>query len=544
MNSRRSKKSGDEESEAAAANGPNEDAEENEQINSSSSDDSSSSSEGRVTHSKGDWSIDLTTFSKTRTKLETALNSSTKCSELLEAYFDKKHTAFTRLPWEEKTTRSAYGIFPLHRYFYVQADKSDPDATIAISPNLYVKLSDGGKALIAELNIKHTDYDIANPYRWGDVKGGCIASYFQMLRQPKQALSALRRYFECNQTSIVTISKKQMKKLVKRCKKWIKANHAIWSTIVNHLDVTAMHICSGLEMSNGILLLSKIIAKFSHTHAQSLAALLRELTNLSLRKKDPDTHKVETVQAYMDRVQQIGRVTSKYPQMAVPIALPLMKVFALEGLLRSDPKYQNMVTTAYTNDLADTFERLTDHMQTVEGMRAKQVQDEFGSASSSNYSASVQTAKGRPWQTASSKGGRPNGPNDPCTMYNHYGHTNKGCLWQQLKKLKKEGRAEPIMYDSDGKKICEFLSNKLHCPFKKCTQSHRIRGATTKKVNKAARYSESESDDSSDEREHRRRKKAKKKKRRKAKKKKKHRKVHVARTSSESTSTSSDSDFP
>ena len=181
-------------------------------------------------------------------------------------------------------------------------------------------------------------------------------------------------------------------------------------------------------------------------------------------------------------------------------------------------------------------------------MRAKNVQDEFGSASSNLASASVQTAtREREGDSKPRKGMR---PNDACHLKGHIGHLNKDCSWQKLRKLKDNGRAAPPMFDSDGKKICEFLTNRIYCPFqvgkKKCNQSHRLRGTTNRRVNNVT------TDSSDDERERRKRAKRNKKKKShkhggKHKHKKKHRSVHVARTTSEDSSTTScsdSSDFP
>ena len=519
------------------------DGDEEKNSDAESSASSSSSSDERIgsASSKGDWKIDLSTFSKTRMKLETELNSSSKVGELLDAYFTKQHTALSRLPWDDK--RPEYGIFPLHRYFYQPCKPNEPGATMGIAPDLFVKLTDGGRAIIEELSTTNSDYYEANIYSWGETKGKCIPTYSQMLRHPKQALNAFRRYLDnCPANAI---SHREKKKLIKRSKRWIKANHLIWSTIVSHLDTTSSHVCSGLEMSNGIMLFSTLIVKFSHKHAQSLAALLRELTNLTLRKTDPDTGKFETVQKFMDRARNIGREAAKYPQMTVPIAMPLMKVFALEGLMRSDSKYSTMVTTAYNDNLEDSFEHLTSKMQTVEGMRAKQIQDEFGSSTATNLnSASVQTATG----SGHAKG---RAPNDPCHLKGHFGHTNGDCSLQKLKKLKDSGRAAKIMYDLNGRKLCEFVTNRIKCPFKRCNQSHKSRGATTKRVNHTDRHGTTTSDESTDDHHHKRRKhrrdrdRDRKKKASKHKRKhKKHRRVTVARTTSESSESSeSSSDF-
>ena len=62
--------------------------------------------------------------------LETALNNSSKRSDLMEAYFGKNKTALSKLPWEE--TRPDYGIYPLHKFFYVACEKGDEGAVIAV----------------------------------------------------------------------------------------------------------------------------------------------------------------------------------------------------------------------------------------------------------------------------------------------------------------------------------------------------------------------------------------------------------------------------
>ena len=110
----------------------------------------------------------------------------------------------------------------------------------------------------------------------------------------------------------MTVLDKRQRKKLKKCKRWIKANHKIWRVIVNHLDVESTDICSGIEISNGLVLLSVMKTKFGHTHAQCLAQLLRELTNVTLRKQK--NGKLESIQKYMDRVQRIGCNESPAPR--------------------------------------------------------------------------------------------------------------------------------------------------------------------------------------------------------------------------------------
>ena len=75
-----------------------------------------------------------------------------------------------------------------------------------------------------------------------------------------------------------------------------------------------------------------------------------------------------------------------------PITTPLVKVFALEGLVKSNDKYGPMVTMAYSNDLADSLETPTTQMQTVEGLRSQYIQQEYGTTNLA--SASIQAAAG------------------------------------------------------------------------------------------------------------------------------------------------------
>ena len=513
----------------------------------SKSDSESSSSELGGTYSKGDsWKIDLTTFSKTQTKLDTAINDSRKCGELVQAYFNKKHSALTKLPWDNK--RPDYGINPMHRLLYCPAVK-DEDGSMLSSPtsDLYVKLSDAGIAIMSELKDSFSPYFKNNVYNWGETKGCCIATFDQILNHPIQAFNAFRRYLAT--CKVKSLKKSEVRKLIKKCKRWIKANHKIWRVIVNHLDVDSTDICGGIELSNGLVLLRTMKSKFGHTHAQCLAQLLRELTNVALRKTK--TGKVESIQKYMDRVQRIARTAGSFPAMTVPIALPLIKVFALEGLLKSNPKYSNMVTLAYSNDLADSMERLTAQMQTVEGVRGKQIHDEFGSTNL--HTATVAHGKGvRDKDDAGYKPG--NGPDDPCNIRGHSRHTNSQCSVKKLRKLRQEGRAAPPQFTSEGKRVCDFFANNIRCPFRGCRFPHTRGKSKPARANRAATTESSSS--SSDERRARRHRKSKKKNkshkhghksrhRSKKHKKKYSRSYYTHETSdSSSSSTESSSDFP
>ena len=512
------------------------------------SDDTESSDE-RTTSGKSGWKIDLTSFSKTKIKLETIINDSQKCGELIQAYFDSKSTAFTKLPWDND--RPEYGIFPLHKFFYAPCDKDAAGAIAALDGTKFVKLTLKGKKFIDEIKTTHKEYYQKHVYTWGTKKGSFIADYDGMLHNPKKSFDALRMFGDhANATeddsSLKAIDPKDFKKMLKKCRKWLRANQKIWSKIVSHLTLASVGVCDGVETSNGIVLLAKIMTKYGHTHAQSLAALLRVLTNITLLKTDQHTGKPETIADYFQRVQRIARDASSFPSMNVPISEPLVKVFALEGLMKSHSKYQSRVTMAYSNDLTDSLEKLTAKMQTVEGLREKNIQAEY--AGTNLASASVQEARGtngkknqhdksnsNNWRTAGNKkkGRR---PDDSCFLRNHSGHTNKECSVQKLNALKDSGRAAKPKYDKHGDKICVFALNRIKCPFGHgCRESHKVNEARAYRAAAAA----SPDTDSSDERRRRRKKKAKK-----AKKKKKHRRrSRYESTSDSSSSSSSSSDF-
>ena len=66
-----------------------------------------------------------------------------------------------------------------------------------------------------------------------------IATYNQLLMHPITAFNAFRRYWDVYvyHKEIHSISKKHMKKFIRKCKRWLTANQLIWSTIANHLPV-------------------------------------------------------------------------------------------------------------------------------------------------------------------------------------------------------------------------------------------------------------------------------------------------------------------
>ena len=114
--------------------------------NSTDSSSSSSESESSLRTTGGDWKLNLSNFTKTQTKLETVINNSHKCREIVTAYFDKANKKnVICLSWEEG--QPEYGINPLHRFLYTSCEPSD-ELAVRVSPNgQSVKLTDVGRAI-------------------------------------------------------------------------------------------------------------------------------------------------------------------------------------------------------------------------------------------------------------------------------------------------------------------------------------------------------------------------------------------------------------
>ena len=264
---------------------------------------SSSSSETEFAErsaKSSNWKINLSSFSKCKTKLITAINDYSACGELMRAYFRNGGNTFQNLPWKEK--RPMHGIFPLHKFFYIECNVNEKGAMDSIAGLKHVQYTDDGLSFSTEMQKQNSEYVEKNRYEWGEEEGTCMPTYDQMIFFPRQAFDAFQDYCEAhsihsddNRTKKVNaISKTDYKKLVRSCKRWLKANHRMWSVIVSHLQSTSMHVTSGMEISNDIVLLSTLKTKFGNTHAQCLAAMLRILTNVTMHTKDPNPRQSST----------------------------------------------------------------------------------------------------------------------------------------------------------------------------------------------------------------------------------------------------------
>ena len=201
-------------------------------MTSTESSDSSNEDSSHKT-SGSSWKIDLTAFNKTKTKLETAINDSERCGQIMRAYCDGSNTALTKLPWR-KDKRASYGINPLEKFFYKPCKSTDADSVPVLNGRHFICLTTNGESIIAELKDRNIDYFKATRYKWGvNAEGSCIATYEQMLFYPRKAWETFRSYCEdCrieynDDCTIDAISYRKFKKLKKACKKWLRNNHRL-----------------------------------------------------------------------------------------------------------------------------------------------------------------------------------------------------------------------------------------------------------------------------------------------------------------------------
>jgi hypothetical protein len=335
-----------------------------------SSNNSSTDSEGETkkTGTPGKrYSIDLRAFHKTKRRLETELRNRDACDDIMDVYCSdgKEYTKINPL-------LSGHGTYPLIQAIYEH--RSDGDLNTCWGRRC--ELTTLGRSILEDMQTEEGKEE-ATETEYGDEQGTMLATPTQMHLYPKKAWRNFERYFSARGKPEGLINKKKWKKLKKKIYRWLKNAHYMYSTVISRLPTDGLHLADGIEMSNGPQLYTHMLTRFGQTHAQCLATLLRIITNLALLNPDPKTGRTETIMDYFDRAQRISREAKQFPAMSVPIAAPLLKVMILEGLVKSDDKYRNMVMAEYANNLTTDIPQLRQTMQTVEGLREAEIMERY-----------------------------------------------------------------------------------------------------------------------------------------------------------------------
>jgi hypothetical protein len=375
---------------------------------------SSSEDEERNARQSGkNYVIDLQAFSNSRVRLETELRNSHSSIGILDTYCSDN------IKYDK--------VNPL----------LNPDGANPLLTDLYTHDKEGGVAAPWGRCTLTTEGQGFKDQMAGDGAENSIKCYYgddteytslptpsAIHHWPAKAWRHINAYY-IKQNSTDVYTRENWKNLTKAVKKWLLRAHRIWSKIVGRLPSNGMHLTGGIEMSNGVKLYNYLLFRYGHTHAQCLGELLRLLANIKLLNPDPNTKTLETIRDFFGRAQRIARESKEFPAMRFPISGPLLKVMILEGLRRSDKaKYQAKVIDAYSDDLEDDIERMQMTFETVEGLRTKQIKDEFAPTQLATSVVNIAGAgSGSPLDPS-------NNPDEPCDSPGHIGHLNKHCRSQ------------------------------------------------------------------------------------------------------------------
>lgn len=410
------------------------------------------------------YTIDLQAFSGSKIRLETELRNSYSSIEILDTYCADGIKYNDVNPF-----LNPGGANPLLMELYRHAEDGDIK-----TPWGNCEMSDIGRTIHDDMTSED-NIEYATKCVYGDMTEATPFPSPQAIHHwPAKTWRNVNAYFVKRGNEIYTSA--QWKKLTKTMRNWLARVHKIWSKIVGRLPSNGMHLTGGLEMSNGVSLYNRLLQRYGNTHAQCLGEILRLLTNIALLKPDPKTKKLETIRDYFDRAIRMAREAKEFHAMKFPIAGPLLKVMILEGLRRSnEEKYGTQITQAYVDDLKSDLEHLQGAMETVEGLRAEKIRDEYAPTllSTGEINATEGSGKGNPSDPR-------NHPNKPCKLPGHVGHLNKECRSQWGRRATKyrgrgtQRKANQNQSSPKNNNCFHFVAGRT-CPFgDRCRYEHNI----------------------------------------------------------------------
>ena len=231
----------------------------------SSESDNERKEEQTVTTQNGkNYVINLQSFSRYKMKLSTELRNCSGSRDILDTYCADK-TAYE----ETNPFLSPDGAHPLMIELYKYNREGEIRARFG-----RLSWSDNGRKLTKEISTKLENETPINEMDYDDLGISIgLPTPDQIHIYPTKSWKQYQRYLIESGRTIETGLKKSIKK-------WLHANHRLFSTIIGRLKETDMHTAGGIEMSHGAYLYKKILMRYGHTHAQCLATLLKLITTL------------------------------------------------------------------------------------------------------------------------------------------------------------------------------------------------------------------------------------------------------------------------
>lgn len=365
------------------------------------------------------YTIDLSRIGDTRVKLEAELRSDDHADEILELYLgdyteprdplDASKINEVGLPNEGEVLNPLLHML----YDYDEGTKGYQDSTAL------TRLKDD----LANKGIEPDDY---NEVMYGNNLGTFIPTPAQLFAYPKASTRALARAVSVSE-SRMGLTSQNYKLLLKNNKKFLTTIRNMYAKILSRLDAdSSVSATEGVEASNGLYLFHSLIKR--RTHTEQLATILGLLTSAKLLPsvKSGSRTAPETVKQLFKRIRKMARDTMQFKIMAHPIPEPILKVWAIHALLRSDKtRYQPFAAECLKEDLSESWTKMLTNAETYEGNRIEDIIREY--APSSSALAQVQQADGS--KNGARRGGSKNNrrkKSEYTRSGNCYHYTEKG----------------------------------------------------------------------------------------------------------------------
>lgn len=399
------------------------------------------------TRSSKHYTINLSRVGDTRAKLEAELREDDYADSVIELYlgdagYPRDPLAPAKL--DEVGTKNDNEVMNPTLHILYDHD----DTTGGYQPSGPLKQL---KQDLEDQGISEQDYDEVT---YGVKTGTYIPTPQQIWTHPKTSARALHHAVLASKATM-GLSTSDYRALQTNTKKFLSCIRKMYGKILARLDADgSRQATEGIETSNGIYLLYTLIK--SRTHTEQLATILGLLTAAKLLPsvKVGSRTAPETVKQLFKRVRRMARDAREFPVMTHPIPEPVLKVWAIHALLRSNKsKYKQFAADAMKNDLTDSWEELLKNAETAEGNRIDEIIDEY--APSASALAEVQAAEG---------------DND----VDLHAFRKKVDSWSQSTKGKSRGTGKKSVYTRKG--ICYHYTRTGNCRFaSKCRFKHSVK---------------------------------------------------------------------